>query len=153
MVLVRRSPQLMLMPLLRLSAARRRFLLSPHRPCSSAPSSTILFCALYSLAAVFGLQATTDASAKHRGISAFLVPKPTKGLELGKKEDKLGIRASSTCTLIFEDCEIPAANLLGKEGAFVAVVVHQGERVGGGLWACFGLGDDAAGVLLWESNR
>ena len=51
-----------------------------------------------------------------QGISAFLVPKPTKGLELGKKEDKLGIRASSTCYLIFEDCEIPKENLLGKEG-------------------------------------
>lgn len=60
--------------------------------------------------------ATTDKAAKHKGISAFLVPKPTKGLELGKKEDKLGIRASSTCYLIFEDCEIPKENLLGKPG-------------------------------------
>lgn len=60
--------------------------------------------------------ATTDKSLKHKGISAFVIPKPTKGLSLGKKEDKLGIRGSSTCNLIFEDCEITKDNLLGKEG-------------------------------------
>lgn len=51
-----------------------------------------------------------------QGISAFLVPMPTPGLSLGKKEDKLGIRASSTANLIFEDCHIPKANLLGEPG-------------------------------------
>ena len=51
-----------------------------------------------------------------QGISAFLVPMPTEGLTLGKKEDKLGIRGSSTCQLIFEDCRIPKENLLGEEG-------------------------------------
>ncbi|XP_035412621.1 short-chain specific acyl-CoA dehydrogenase, mitochondrial isoform X1 [Cygnus atratus] len=60
--------------------------------------------------------ATTDKSLKHKGISAFLVPMPTPGLSLGKKEDKLGIRASSTANLIFEDCRIPKANLLGQLG-------------------------------------
>lgn len=60
--------------------------------------------------------ATTDKKLKHKGISAFVVPKPTNGLSLGKKEDKLGIRGSSTCNLIFEDCEISKENLLGKEG-------------------------------------
>jgi len=60
--------------------------------------------------------ATTDKSLKHKGISAFIVPKPTPGLSLGKKEDKLGIRASSTCYLIFEDCRIPKENLLGELG-------------------------------------
>ncbi|KAL5274105.1 ACADS.2 family protein [Megaselia abdita] len=60
--------------------------------------------------------ATTDKSLKHRGISAFIVPKNTKGFSLGKKEDKLGIRGSSTCQLIFEDCEIPKENLLGEPG-------------------------------------
>ena len=60
--------------------------------------------------------ATTDRSKKHKGISAFLVPKPTEGLALGKKEDKLGIRASSTCYLIFENCRIPKENLLGELG-------------------------------------
>ncbi len=42
--------------------------------------------------------------------------KPTEGLSLGKKEDKLGIKASSTCNLIFDDCVIPKENLLGKKG-------------------------------------
>ncbi|KAB0402385.1 hypothetical protein E2I00_018484, partial [Balaenoptera physalus] len=51
-----------------------------------------------------------------QGISAFLVPMPTPGLTLGKKEDKLGIRASSTANLIFEDCRIPKDNLLGEPG-------------------------------------
>ena len=60
--------------------------------------------------------ATTDRSLKHKGISAFLVKKPTKGLSLGKKEDKLGIKGSSTCNLIFDDCAIPKENLLGKKG-------------------------------------
>ena len=53
---------------------------------------------------------------KFQGISAFLVPMPTPGLSLGKKEDKLGIKASSTCNLIFEDCRIPKGNLLGDPG-------------------------------------
>ena len=60
--------------------------------------------------------ATTDKSLKHKGISAFLVPKPTEGLSLGKKEDKLGIRATSTCYLIFENCHVPKENLLGEPG-------------------------------------
>ncbi|XP_053313236.1 short-chain specific acyl-CoA dehydrogenase, mitochondrial [Spea bombifrons] len=60
--------------------------------------------------------ATTDKALKHKGISAFLVEMPTPGLSLGKKEDKLGIRASSTANLIFEDCRIPRHNLLGQPG-------------------------------------
>ncbi|KAK7087664.1 hypothetical protein V1264_021683 [Littorina saxatilis] len=60
--------------------------------------------------------ATTDRSQKHKGISAFLVPIPTEGLSRGKKEDKLGIKATSTCYLIFEDCRIPKDNMLGEPG-------------------------------------
>lgn len=60
--------------------------------------------------------ATTNKQLKHKGISAFIVPRGLKGFSLGKKEDKLGIRGSSTCQLIFEDCEIPKENLLGKPG-------------------------------------
>jgi alkylation response protein AidB-like acyl-CoA dehydrogenase len=55
----------------------------------------------------FVVFATTDKAKKHKGISAFIVPKGTPGLSLGKKEDKLGIRASSTSNVIFEDCVIP----------------------------------------------
>lgn len=52
-----------------------------------------------------------------QGISAFLVPMPHPGLSLGKKEDKLGIRASSTANIILEDCRVPLANMLGPRGA------------------------------------
>ncbi|EDV48449.1 short-chain specific acyl-CoA dehydrogenase, mitochondrial [Drosophila erecta] len=60
--------------------------------------------------------ATTNKQLKHKGISAFIVPKATKGFSLGKKEDKLGIRGSSTCQLIFEDCVVPKENMLGEPG-------------------------------------
>ncbi|HEY1100219.1 MAG TPA: acyl-CoA dehydrogenase [Myxococcota bacterium] len=76
--------------------------------------------------------ATTDKAAKHKGISAFLVPMPTPGLSLGKKEDKLGIRASSTCNLIFEGCRIPKDNMLGEPGAGfkIAMGTLDGGRIG-----------------------
>ncbi len=60
--------------------------------------------------------AVTDKTQGTRGLSAFLVEKGTPGFRPGKKENKLGLRASDTSELIFEDCEIPAENLLGKEG-------------------------------------
>lgn len=62
------------------------------------------------------LFATTDKSKKHKGISAFIVDSPTAGLSLGKKENKLGIRGSSTCSLIFEDCQVPKDRILGEPG-------------------------------------
>lgn len=62
------------------------------------------------------LFATTDKSKKHKGISAIIVDSPTAGLSLGKKEDKLGIRGSSTCSLIFEDCQVSQDNTLDKPG-------------------------------------
>jgi alkylation response protein AidB-like acyl-CoA dehydrogenase len=60
--------------------------------------------------------AVTDKSKGTRGLSAFVVEKGTAGFRPGKKENKLGLRASDTSELIFEDCEIPSENLLGKEG-------------------------------------
>ena len=60
--------------------------------------------------------AVTDKSLGSRGFSAFVVEKGTAGFRPGKKENKLGLRASDTSELIFEDCEIPSENLLGKEG-------------------------------------
>merc|ERR1719457_178123 len=76
--------------------------------------------------------ATTDKSKKHKGISAFIVDMPTEGLTLGKKEDKLGIRGSSTAYLIFEDCKIPKENLLGEPGfGFkIAMKTLDGGRIG-----------------------
>lgn len=76
--------------------------------------------------------ATTDKSLKHKGISAFIVPQGTKGFSLGKKEDKLGIRGSSTCSLIFEDCAIPKENLLGElgQGFKIAMKTLDDGRIG-----------------------
>ncbi len=60
--------------------------------------------------------ASTDRSRGHRGLSAFVVPRETPGVSSGKKEDKMGQRASETSDVLFEDARIPADNLLGKEG-------------------------------------
>ncbi len=69
-----------------------------------------------SIADVLIITATQDPSKGYHGISAFVVEKGTRGFSCGKDEDKLGLRASITSELIFEDCVIPRANLLGKEG-------------------------------------
>jgi alkylation response protein AidB-like acyl-CoA dehydrogenase len=75
--------------------------------------------------------AVTDRAAHTHGLSAFIVEKDAKGFRTGKKENKLGLRASDTSELIFEDCVIPAGNLLGKEGAgFIdAMRVLDGGRI------------------------
>src|SRR5581483_8033322 len=75
--------------------------------------------------------AVTDRAAHTHGLSAFVVEKGTKGFRPGKKENKLGLRASDTAELIFEDCVIPAENLLGLEGdGFVdAMRVLDGGRI------------------------
>jgi hypothetical protein len=75
--------------------------------------------------------AVTDKSKGTHGLSAFIVEKGTKGFRPGKKENKLGLRASDTSELIFEECEIPAENLLGAEGeGFVdAMRVLDGGRI------------------------
>jgi alkylation response protein AidB-like acyl-CoA dehydrogenase len=75
--------------------------------------------------------AVTDRAAHTHGLSAFIVEKGTKGFRPGKKENKLGLRASDTSELIFEDCQIPAENLLGKEGdGFVdSMRVLDGGRI------------------------
>jgi alkylation response protein AidB-like acyl-CoA dehydrogenase len=75
--------------------------------------------------------AVTDKTAHTHGLSAFVVEKGTQGFRAGKKENKLGLRASDTSEMIFEDCEIPAENLLGKEGdGFIdAMRVLDGGRI------------------------
>jgi alkylation response protein AidB-like acyl-CoA dehydrogenase len=75
--------------------------------------------------------AVTDKTAHTHGLSAFVVDKGTKGFRIGKKEDKLGLRASDTSELIFEDCELPLENLLGHEGeGFIdAMKVLDGGRI------------------------
>jgi alkylation response protein AidB-like acyl-CoA dehydrogenase len=62
------------------------------------------------------VMAVTDKSKGKKGISAFVVERGTKGFRSGKKEDKLGVRSSDTSELVFEDCRVPAQNLLGQEG-------------------------------------
>ena len=74
----------------------------------------------------------TEKGAGYKGISAFVVEKGTLGLSMGKKEDKLGIRASDTCELYFEDCKIPVENLIGEEGQGfkIAMKALGGGRIG-----------------------
>ncbi len=74
-------------------------------------------------AEIYTIIAMTDRSKGPRGASLFLVEKDTPGFTFGKKEDKMGIRASSTRELVFDNCEIPRENLLGKEGqGFIAAM-------------------------------
>jgi alkylation response protein AidB-like acyl-CoA dehydrogenase len=75
--------------------------------------------------------AVTDKSKRHHGISAFIVPKGTPGFRSGKKERKLGHRASDTSEMIFENCRVPRENLLGEEGeGFIAALqVLDGGRI------------------------
>lgn len=67
-------------------------------------------------AEVYVVFARTNLEEKHRGVSAFIVEKGMPGLKFGKHEKKMGIRASTTVEVIFEECRVPAANLLGQEG-------------------------------------
>jgi butyryl-CoA dehydrogenase len=84
-------------------------------------------------AEIYIVFARTDKDAKkHYGISAFIVEKGTEGFSFGKKEQKMGIRSSPTMELIFQDCRIPADNLLGQEdeGFKVAMKTLDGGRIG-----------------------
>ena len=81
---------------------------------------------------VYIVIAMTDKSQGTKGISAFIVEQGTPGFTIGKKEKKLGIRGSATCELIFENCEIPKENLLGKvgKGFGLAMKTLDGGRIG-----------------------
>ena len=97
-----------------------------------------------SVADVFVVFAMTDPKMGNRGISAFIVEKGFKGFSQGKHEKKMGIRGSSTCDLIFEDCIVPKENLLGKEGAGfkIAMATLDGGRIGIAAQA-LGIGEGA----------
>lgn len=75
-------------------------------------------------AGVFVLLATIDPAAGYKGITAFIVEKGFPGFSVGKKEDKLGIRASSTCELILEDCRVPKENVLGEAGKGYKIAIE-----------------------------
>jgi len=83
------------------------------------------------------VMAVTDKSQGKKGISAFIVERGTKGFHAGKKEDKLGVRSSDTSELVFEDCRIPADNLLGREGhGFVDTLrILDRGRIGIAAWS------------------
>ena len=97
-----------------------------------------------SVADVFVVFAMTDPKLGNRGISAFIVEKGFPGFSQGKHEKKMGIRGSSTCDLIFEDCIVPKENLLGKEGAGfkIAMQTLDGGRIGIAAQA-LGIGEGA----------
>jgi alkylation response protein AidB-like acyl-CoA dehydrogenase len=75
-------------------------------------------------AGLFLVFATIDWSAGYKGITAFVVEKDTPGFTLGRKEDKLGIRASSTCELIFRDCRVPGSQVLGEPGKGYKIAIE-----------------------------
>src|ERR1700735_2218085 len=75
-------------------------------------------------AGLFVLFASIDPSAGYKGITAFLVEKDFAGFTVGKKEDKLGIRASSPCALILEDCRVPKENVLGESGKGYKIAIE-----------------------------
>src|SRR3989475_10577234 len=76
--------------------------------------------------------ATVNPEAGYKGITAFLVERGFPGFTVGKKEDKLGIRASSTCELILEDCRVPGENVLGEvgKGYKIAIETLNEGRIG-----------------------
>ena len=94
-------------------------------------NGTKTFCTNGHYADALVVVAVTNKTAKTHGLSAFIVDKDSKGFRPGKKENKLGLRASDTAELIFEDCDLPAESLLGKEGAgFIdAMRILDGGRI------------------------
>ena len=105
-------------------------------------------------AGLFIVFATVDASAGYKGITAFLIEKDTAGFTVGRKEDKLGIRASSTCELILEDCEVPAAQILGAvgQGYKVAMETLNEGRIGIGA-QMLGLAEGAWGHAVKHAKN
>ena len=101
------------------------------------------------VAETFVVFAMTDKSLGNKGISAFIVEKSFPGFSTGKHEKKMGIRGSSTCDLIFEDCIVPKANLLGKEGEGfkIAMKTLDGGRIGIAAQA-LGLGEGAVNEAI-----
>jgi alkylation response protein AidB-like acyl-CoA dehydrogenase len=106
-------------------------------------------------AGLFIVFATLDPSAGYKGITAFLIEKGAPGFTLGKKEDKLGIRASSTCELMFNDCVVPASQVLGEpgKGYKVAIETLNEGRIGIGA-QMLGLAAGAWGhAAKWAKER
>lgn len=87
------------------------------------------------VADIYTIIASTNPERGGRGLSAFIVEKGTKGFSFGKHENKLGIRASVTCELIFQDCRIPAENRIGPEGTGFITAMRTFDRTRPGVGA------------------
>jgi len=100
-------------------------------------------------ASLFLLFATIDPDAGYKGITAFLIERDFPGFAVGKKEDKLGIRASSTCELILDDCRVPKANVIGEvgQGYKIAIETLNQGRIGIGAQMT-GLAEGALGHAI-----
>jgi alkylation response protein AidB-like acyl-CoA dehydrogenase len=102
-------------------------------------NGTKVFVSSGSLASLYLLMARTDPGARplHHGISAFLVERSTPGLSLGRKEEKMGLRADDTMEVILEDCRVPAASRLGEEGTGFKIAMKSLDsgRIGVGAQA------------------
>ncbi|KRT81142.1 hypothetical protein AMK59_6289 [Oryctes borbonicus] len=96
-----------------------------------------------------------DKNLKHKGITAFLVPLPSSGLTLGKREDKLGIRASPTCNFILENVRVPKENVLGEVGDGFKIAMLQLDKARIGIAAqALGIGQAALDVAVqYAANR
>jgi alkylation response protein AidB-like acyl-CoA dehydrogenase len=106
-------------------------------------------------AGVFVVFATIDASAGYKGVTAFLIEAGAPGFSIGRKEDKLGIRASSTCELILQDCAVPANRVLGEPGYGyrIAIETLNEGRIGIGA-QLVGLADGAwSHAARWAKQR
>ena len=93
---------------------------------------------------VYVIYAKTDPEAGSKGITAFIVERDTPGFSRSPKLDKLGMRGSNTCELVFEDCRIPATQILGEVGAGVRVLMsgldyERAVLAGGTCWHTAGL--------------
>lgn len=104
-------------------------------------NGTKVFVTQGSIGGVYVVMASTDPARGRDGISAFIVERDSPGLRIGKKEDKLGVRSSDTAEVVFEDCEVPQANVIGQpgEGYRQAMRVLERGRIGIGAMAV-GLG-------------
>ena len=125
----------------RVCAVGSRFGIGCVSRCKRAPSRTAtglrltgrkLWITNAAEAGLFLVFANADPEAGYKGITCFLVERDTPGFQVGHKEDKLGIRASSTCELIFDDCRVPACQVLGEigKGYKIAIETLNEGRIG-----------------------
>ncbi len=105
-------------------------------------------------AEIYTVIAMTNRSKGARGASAFIVEKDTPGFTFGKKEDKMGIRASATRELVFQDCRIPAANLIGREGMGFGVAMNTLDKSRPGVAAqALGIAQGALDIAVKYSRE